>query len=69
METILKHEQWKTVQVSSFFQSIIRVVNDLQISDKQFLNFDSGDTDELADSIYIDDQKFPVMNCTLELIK
>lgn len=69
METILMNEQWKIVQVSSFFQGIIRVVNDLQISDQEFLNFDNGDKDELADALYIDDQKFQVMNCTLELTK
>jgi hypothetical protein len=69
METILMHEQWKTVQVSSFFQVIIKVVNDLQISDQEFLDFDNGDNDELTDVLYIDDQKFQVMNCTLELIK
>jgi hypothetical protein len=69
METILKNEQWNTVKVSSFFQNIVRVVNDLQISDEEFLNFDSGDKDELADALYIDAQKFQAMNCTLELTK
>ena len=53
-ETILKHEQWKTVQISSYFQGIIRVTNDLQISDEEFSNFDKQDSQEFTDSLIID---------------
>jgi hypothetical protein len=69
MEILLRHETWKTVQVLPFFQNIIKVVNDLQASDEEFIHFDKEDETELQETIMVEDNQFYVTNSTLELIK
>jgi len=69
MEILLRHEMWNTVPVMPYFQSIVRVVNDLQASDEEFANFDNEENHELKDTIEVDGKQFFVTNSTLELIK
>ncbi|CAI2381418.1 unnamed protein product [Moneuplotes crassus] len=69
METLLRHEEWKTIQVSPYFQGIISVINDLQIEDQDFLNFDKQGEQEFADHLIVDGTKFQVINSTCEIAK
>ena len=55
-------EQWKTVEVTPYYQNIIRVTNDLQISDEEFFNVDSMTDQERSSVLIVDGQNFQVIN-------
>ena len=61
-EILLKQEQWKTIEVLPYFQNIIRVTNDLQISDEDFFNVDSITDQEASGVLVVDGQNFQVVN-------
>ena len=69
IETLLRTEQWKTVNISSYFQDIISVINNMQISDEEFFNIDKNKSDSFSEFINIDDNKYTITNSTLEMVK
>lgn len=69
IETLLRNEIWKNIQVAPFFQEIIRVMNDLQISDEEYFNFDQNDSVEPFAGLRVNETNYIMINSTLELTK
>lgn len=69
IETLLRTEQWKTVTISAYFQDIISVVNDMSVSDEDFINIDKNKSDSVSEFIFINDSKYTITNSTLEMVK
>lgn len=57
------------MKVSGFFQQIIKVINDMDVPDEEFINFDNAESQEIKDGIVVGDTKYSVINSILELIK
>ena len=69
IETLIRTEQWKNVNISVYFQDIIRVINDMNVPDEEFLNIDKNQSKETSEYLKTERNRYTVINSTLEMVK